>query len=181
MKQVILFVEGVDRCGKTQIAKELAKCISVPYFKASSEHDSYLSDKVNKRDAFLNQLRYADPRVFDVLKQTGYGLIFDRGFPSEFAYSKVMGRRTDMAMLEHMDNMWASIGARIILCRRTSYVGIVDDIDPEIDEVKLAALDAAYQEFACWTSCEVYQLNVDDENLDREVTEVVSFLQKSYD
>ena len=61
MKQQIVFFVGPDRCGKTEISKATSAAIGVPYFKASSEHDSFLSSKVTKREAFLNQLRYADP------------------------------------------------------------------------------------------------------------------------
>jgi hypothetical protein len=175
-RQVILFFVGPDMCGKTNIAHEVAKCVGVPYFKASSEHDSYLSSKVTRREAFLNQLRYADPRVFDVLKQTGYSLIFDRGFPCEAVYSKVMGRETDHVMLQHMDEMWASIDARVILCHRSSYADIVDDLDSNIRENTLQRLHDAYFEWAASSKCKVHKLNVDDEDLKREVLEVVEFI-----
>lgn len=164
-------------CGKTQIAQAVSKVLGVPYFKASSEHDSYLSSKVTKRDAFLNQLRYADPRVFDVLKQSGYGLVFDRGFPCEYAYSKVFNRDTDEKMLKHMDGMWSSIDARIVLCQRSSYEGIVDDLDAKINSKVLAKVHEAYEDFASWTRCKVFRLNVDDENLNREVLDIISYLQ----
>ena len=165
-------------CGKTQIAKEVSRRTGIPYFKATSEHDTYLSSKTTKREAFLNQLRYADPRVFDVLKQTGHSIIFDRGFPCEWVYSKVMGRDTDLSMLQHMDEMWASIDARIVVCYRTSYLGIVDDLDPKITSHMLDALSSEYMEFARnYTKCKVHLLCVDDEDLDREVTEVMRFLK----
>ena len=176
-KQTILFFVGPDMCGKTEIAKATSAAIGVPYFKASSEHDSFLSSKVTKREAFLNQLRYADPRVFDVLKQTGYGLIFDRGFPCEFAYSSVMNRETDLTMLRHMDEMWASIGAKIVLCyRKEGYRGIVDDLDPSIDSLQLQLIERAYRTFSTWTRCQMAELAVDDEDLAREVSEVRAFL-----
>jgi hypothetical protein len=177
-KQVILFFVGPDMCGKTQIAQELSRVIGVPYFKATSEHEDYLSSKVTKREEFLNQLRYADPRVFDVLNQTGYSMVFDRGFPCEAAYSKVMGRETDMTMLHHMDEMWASIDARIVFCYRSSYAGIVDDLDSNIDSVVLQGIHDAYLDFLSWTRCKVINLNVDDENLNREVMEIIEHLQR---
>jgi len=176
-KQTILFFVGPDMCGKTEISKATAKALGVPYFKASSEHDSFLSSRVSKREAFLNQLRYADPRVFDVLKQTGYGLIFDRGFPCEYAYSKVLGRETDMMMLAHMDEMWASIDARIILCRRMDYTHVVDDLDPTIRGETLQQIEDAYLDFFDWSRCKHLVLNVDDEDLGREVHDITTYLQ----
>lgn len=178
-KQLVLFFVGPDMCGKTQIAKELSKVIDVPYFKASSEHDSFLSSQTSKREAFLNQLRYADPRIFDVLKQTGYGLIFDRGFPCEWAYSRVFKRETDTSMLKHMDDMWSTIDARVIFCHRSSYEGIVDDLDPSITARVLENIHAEYEDFFVWSSCKHLKLNVDDENLEREINDIVQYLQET--
>lgn len=179
MTQHIVFFVGPDRCGKTEIAKATARRLDVPYFKASSEHDSYLSSKVTRREAFLNQLRYADPRVFDVLKQSGHSLIFDRGYPCEYAYARVFDRATDTKMLLHMDEMWASLGAVIVLCVRSTYEGIVDDLDPNIDASKLCEIHDAYDDFASWTKCRIMQLNVDDEDLEREVDDVLRFLTEN--
>lgn len=178
-KQLILFFVGPDMCGKTQIAQEVAKVTGIPYFKASSEHDSFLSSRVSKREAFLNQLRYADPRVFDVLKQTGYGLVFDRGFPCEYAYSRVFGRETDMTMLQHMDEMWSSIDARIIMCKRSDYTHIVDDLDPTVKGETLQKIEDAYYDFFDWSKCKNFILNVDDEDLRREVNDIINYLQET--
>lgn len=165
-------------CGKTEIARATATALRVPYFKASSEHESFLSSRVTRREAFLNQLRYADPRVFDVLKQTGYSLVFDRGFPCEAAYSRVLGRETDETMLSHMDEMWASIDAHIILCyRENGYAGIVDDLDPTIEATTLKEIEAAYFDFVRSTRCHVLRLPVDDEDLGREVSDIIKHLQ----
>lgn len=176
-RQIILFFVGPDMCGKTQIAKKLSSVINVPYFKASSEHDSFLTSKDAKD--FLNQLRYADPRVFDVLKQTRYSLIFDRGFPCEYAYSHVLKRETDLTMLKHMDEMWSSIDARIILCRRSDYTHIVDDLCSDITGEILGQIENAYHDFLKWSKCKSYILNVDDEDLEREVNTIIQYLQET--
>lgn len=175
-KQRIIMFIGCDRCGKTNIAHKLSTVTGMPVFKASSEHDAFLSCKTSKRELFLNQLRYADPRVFDILKQTGWSIIFDRGFPCEYAYSKVMGRETDQEMLRHMDEMWATLGTEIIWCQRKSYEGIADDIDPTMAGAKLQAIHDAYEEFAARTRCSVLRLNVDDEDLCREVNDILQFM-----
>jgi hypothetical protein len=177
-KQRVLMFCGPDMCGKTQIAKKLSEVTDIPYFKATSEHDSFISSRttMSKRDLFLNQLRYADPRVFDVLKQAGWSIIFDRAFPCEFAYSRAFGRETDVNMLRHMDEMWASIGATVVLCHRSSYKGIVDDLDPSIKEEALTRIHDHYMEFVRWTKCKVLLLNVDDEDLVREVNDILGFM-----
>lgn len=176
MKQTLLFFVGPDMTGKTQIAKETSRRIGVPYFKATSEHASFLSTRVSTSDQFLNQLRFADPRVLDILRQTGYSVIFDRGFPCEYAYSKVFGRETDIVMLKHLDDAYATLGAIVVFCHRSTYAGITDDLDPTIDQELLDRLHAAYEDFAGWTKCQLLRLNVDDECLDREVREVIEFI-----
>lgn len=172
MQKLVFFV-GPDMCGKTQIAKHVARYLRVPYFKASDEHNSYLS----KKDRFINQLRYADMRVFDVLKQTGQSVVFDRGYPCEWVYSQVFERETDMDVLKLEDESYASLGATIILCHRSSYAGIVDDIDPRIENHVLCELHDAYFDFAKWTKCRLLKVNVDDEDLERETREIVDFVR----
>lgn len=178
-KQLILFFVGPDMCGKTQIAQEVAKVTGVPYFKATSEHTSFLSSRVSKNDQFLNQLRFADPRVYDLLRQTKHSVVFDRGFPCEYVYSRVLGRETDMVMIKHMDEAWASLDARIIFCHRSKYDGIVDDLDPTINASALNELHVTYLDFLEFTKCKVLELNVDDEDLKREVTDILAYLQET--
>lgn len=176
VKQSVVMVVGPDMTGKSQIAKELARITLTPYYKASSEHDAFLSSRLSKNELFLNQLRYADPRVFDLFKQCSFNAIFDRAYPCERVYSEVFYRVTDDAMLEHLDQQWASIGTKVILCQRSSYEGITDDLDPTVGQETLQKLHVAYDAFASWTKCSVLKLNVDDENLEREVNECMKFM-----
>lgn len=174
--QRLVFFVGPDMCGKTQIAKEVSRRMGVPYFKATSEHTSFLSTRVSTSDQFLNQLRFADPRVLDILRQTGHSVVFDRGFPCEYAYSQVFGRETDLIMLKHVDEAYAALGAVVVFCHRSSYEGIKDDLDPTIGQELLDRLHAAYERFIGWTKCRFLLLNVDDEDLDREAREVTDFV-----
>jgi deoxyadenosine/deoxycytidine kinase len=175
-EQQIIFFCGPDRCGKTQIASALSDRIGVPYFKASSEHRSFLS-RDEKETLFLNQLHHADPRVLDLLSQTGHSVIFDRGFPCEWVYSQVFDRKTDVEFLSYMDEMWSKAGAKIVFCYRSSYEGIVDDIDPSINHAKLERIDSLYRRYLTdVTKCQHLMLNVDDEDLDREVSDVIKFI-----
>lgn len=176
--QKLVFFVGPDMCGKTEIAKEVSRKLRVPYFKATSEHTSFLSSRVSKNDQFLNQLRFADPRVLDILRQTGHSVVFDRGFPCEYAYSKVFSRETDLTMLKHIDEAYAALGAVIVFCHRSSYKDIKDNLDSSITELVLAKLHDVYKEFASWTKCRLLSLNVDDENLEREVFDVIDFVMR---
>lgn len=170
--QTIVMFCGADRCGKTNIARELSLVTGIPYFKARDEHATYLNDK----DAFVKQLRYADPRLCDFVRQTRQSVIMDRAYPCEWSYSKVMGRETDTVMLNKMDAAWATMDTRIVFCYRSSYEGIVDDLDPNITAPVLQALTNEYRNFSAATRCQKLWLNVDDENLNREVNEVLTFM-----
>ena len=173
MTQRIILFGGSDRCGKTEISQALARCLHVPVFKASTEHDTYL----NQKDKFKLQLQYADTRMVDFLQQTGHSVIFDRSYVCEWCYSKVFNRETDEACLRHVDDEMAKMGARVIICRRSSYEGISDDIDPKLNGEILQQLDDAYVEFSKWTKCKTLLLNVDDENLERELNDIMEWLQ----
>jgi hypothetical protein len=175
MKQQVIMIVGPDRCGKSEIAKELSQRTGMPYFKAQSEHESYLGGD-NK---FLMQLVYADPRAFDLAKQIGFSMIMDRAYPCEKVYSKVLNRETDEKALAIMDDCWASLETKIIICYRSSYKGIVDDLDSNIDETILEKLSDEYFEFSKWTKCDVMLLNVDDEDLDREVNDIMKWMERN--
>lgn len=173
MTQKIIILEGPDKVGKTHVAKALSKKLDIPYFKASNEHHAFLNDKKQ----FLNHLLYADPRVADLLSQTGHSVIFDRSYPSEYAYSRVFNRKTDMNMLSRVDESFAKLNAWIIVCHRTSYDGIIDDIDTSIESTTLSKIDSEYQSFLKWTTCKNKMLlNVDDEDLNRELDDIMFVL-----
>lgn len=172
--QQIIFFVGPDKTGKTNIAKALAQRLNIAYFKASSEHNSF----ANKRELFLNQLRYADMRVFDLIKQTNLSVIFDRGYPCEYVYSAVTNRETDHKMLRLEDDSYASLDAKIIFCYRTTYENLCDDIDPSINSEKLQELSDAYARFISeFTRCRTLKLCVDSENLEQQISTITKFLE----
>ena len=170
-QQIIIFV-GPDRCGKTEISQALSHILNIPRFKASSEHGSFL----NKQDLFVNQLRYADTRMVDFLLQTHHSVIYDRAFPCEKVYSEFYGRQTDLSVLEHVDNEMAYMGAKIIVCHRSSYENVIDDLDPKLKGENLQKIENGYRDFAKWSKCETLFLNVDDQNLVREIGDILDFL-----
>lgn len=173
MKQNIIFFVGADRCGKSNISKELSRQLSIPYFKASNEHRCFLSDE----KGFIKDLMYADPRVLDLLQQTGHSIIFDRGYSCEWVYSRDRNRETHDETTWFLDESYAKLGATIVFCYRSSYEGIVDDLDPTIDSKRLKRLDELYREFLGNSRCSVCYLCVDSENLESQVKEIREFLK----
>lgn len=172
MQKVIIF-EGPDRTGKSNIAQELSHRLFVPYFKNKDEVKNFLDSK----DYYVNVLRYADPYFISYLKQTGNSVIIDRHYPSEWVYSRVFKRKTDMKALRRTDEAMAALGAKIVICWRSSYANREDDDFPGvITEEKLQKIHDGYVRFRNWTKCESIWLNVDDEDLNREVNDVLNDL-----
>jgi hypothetical protein len=170
--QLILFVVGADMCGKTNIIQALSRHINVRSFKASDEHDTFL----NKQNKFINDLRYADTRTHDLLYQIGFSAIFDRGYPCERVYATFFNRETDHKMLSYVDECYAKLGALVLICTRKSFENISDDLDLRLSGKSLQKIADLYQDFARWTKCKSYTLYVDDENLNRELDEICSWL-----
>ena len=171
----IIVIDSVDMTGKTEIAHALAKASGYTYFKNDAERKEFGTGS----NYFVNVLRYGLTYFLSFLRQSKQGVIFDRCYPSEYVYAKAFNRETDWEVLRECDKEFARLGAVIIIPYRTSYEGIVDDSHPElIDSKRLAELERFYHDFATWTTVPVFWLNVDDENLEREIRDITGFLAK---
>lgn len=172
MQRIIIF-DGPDMCGKTNMAKALSKFTGIKYFKNELEHTYFDSPNTSY---FRNAAKYIDSYMSHFLKTTRLSVIFDRAWPSEYCYPRVFGRRRSMKTLKELDKRWSQLNTFIIIPVRSSYEGIVDDRHPTITQEKLEHLDSMYREFAEWTQCKTLLLNVDDEDLCRELLEIVDFV-----
>jgi len=173
--QTIIIFEGPDQCGKTEIGNKLSKILNIPYFKNDSERQGFKDDK----DYFINMLRYSDPFFLSYLRQSKADVILDRSFPSEYVYSKAFGRETDIEALKWVDEQYSRLNALIIVCYRTKYT-MDDDLCPErLNAKKLEEIDSLYREFSnTFTKCKVMFLNVDDENITREIGDIIKFMKE---
>jgi len=169
---MLLVLEGCDRCGKTEIAKELSSQLCIPSFKNTGEWKTDLSDP----SYFKNLLLYGGTFLIDFILQTKPKAIFDRYYPSEWVYSRAFNRETDNEILGKIDEKFAEAGGKIIICRRKSYDGIQDDLHAYVDSKVLERLDKLYDEFTNWTKCEVLTIWVDDEDLVREIKEIKEWI-----
>lgn len=169
-KQLVVIYDGPDACGKTHMAQELARRTGVAYFKNQDEHRYFLKDP----DYFVHAIRYVDTYFTSYLESSGVSVILDRAWPSEFVYSHVLGRKTDMGLLRELDDRHAALGTRLIIPYRTSYSRIRDDYKQVTDNIQ--RIHDRYMELAAWTKCDRLLLNVDDEDLDRETSETLAFL-----
>ena len=166
---------GPDMTGKSNIAAELSKRINVPVFKNSGEWKTQLGSE----DYFLNLLRFGGPFLMDFMKQTNIDVILDRFYPCELVYSQAFNRSTDMNAISWMDNEFFTAGGKFVICLKKSYAGLVDDVFPDqLPTEKLMQLDELYKDFYNFTQCESMILYTDDLNLDRQVSDILSFLKK---
>lgn len=169
----IIIIDGPDMCGKTQIATEIARRFGYHYFKNSHERVEFGKDS----DYFAKTLKYGLTYFIDFLAQTDVKVIFDRCHPSEFVYSRIFERATDEQSLEWCDSALARTGASVIIPFRTDYASVVDDSHPElVHSATLKKLHEMYVQFTLWTKIPTFWLNVDDENLEREIRDVALVL-----
>lgn len=171
-QHVVLFV-GPDMSGKTNIAQELSRQTSIPYFKNDTDKKQFL----NPKEYFTNTIRYAEPFFTSYLKQTKSSVLLDRGYPCEWVYSKAFGRETDIEAIARTDHAYGELNAKIVVCVRSEYGNIVDDTFPDhLDGQKLNSIRELYRSFANFTVCDVMWLIVDDEDLQKQVDQVKKFI-----
>lgn len=171
-KQSVVVFEGPDGCGKTHISQALSNLTGIPYFKNKDEWKNFIDDPAY----FVNALTYGDPYFLSYLEQTQASVIIDRWYPSEWVYSRVFGRPTDLRVLRAIDQRAAQLGVKIVMPHRTSYTGVVDQFADVVTPTVLDRVAVEYREFASWTECKTFFLNVDDEDIERELAEVKQFL-----
>ena len=104
----------------------------------------------------------------------------DRWYPSEWVYPRVFHRETDHDALEKIDKFVSKLNTIIVIPYRTSYEGVKDQFE-SITERRMIDIDMMYKYFAAWTKCKFMRLNVDDENLEREVNEILNFMEEVYE
>lgn len=173
-RQRIIIFEGPDGCGKTNIAAALSRRLGIQVFKNDQEWSHF--GAANASEYFRLTAQYSYPFALSLIRQTGLSVIFDRAHPSEWAYSRAFDRQRCDDLIAHGDELCAALGAKIIIPLRSDYSKVQDEygVMPE----HLRNLDGLYREYAkSVTKCQTLLLNVDDENLDREISEIMNFLE----
>ncbi len=167
---------GPDMTGKSNIAAALSEKLAVPVFKNTSEWKTQLDSE----DYFLNLLRFGGPFLMDFMKQTDVSVILDRFYPCELVYAEAFGRETDTDAISWMDKEFSAAGGKFVICLKKDYSNLVDDVFPdELPPEKLKQLDSLYRTFCKNTSCDSLILYTDDHDLDRQVGDILQFLDKN--
>lgn len=168
-KQQIIIFEGHDMSGKTTIAKQLSAKLNIPYFKH------------NKNGAWWDpivSLLYSSEPILQLIEQTGMNIIIDRFHGSEYAYSKAFNRQSLPEIVQKIDNRFAEMNAKIIICEKDSIAYQEDDghIAP-VD--KYDSIKEAYRDFARHSACDVLILDTTTETLDLQIEQICQFCMKS--
>lgn len=167
----IIIMEGADVTGKSEIGSALANQFGLAYFKNLAEHQSF-SDLTFSQTAFV-EANY----LLCLLKQVEIkenGIVLDRHIPSEYVYSKVFERETNEDEIWEIDRQLAELGAVIVYCYKDEYKDFDDEV---IKFERIEQLKDTYQEYFNKTNMPVLQLNTTDENLERELNEIIPFLK----
>ena len=170
MQKVIIF-DSPDGTGKTNIAQALSAKLNIPYFKYPAEHAFW------KADLFATALEFDQKFMASYLYQTKSNLVWDRAYPSEWVYSQVFKRQTSFGTLRDIDNIYALLGAWIVVPLRTDYSNSRED--DLVTNQQLAYLHDKYNEFCDeWTSCNTLRIYVDtfSNNLNSEITALIDHL-----
>ena len=164
--QKIIILTGHDCSGKTTIAKELSRSIHVPYFQNTLTKE-YLK---KGREYLVNAMRFDQDYILQFLEQTGYSVIFDRAYESEWVYSRVMNYITDERKIWDIDRKFAVMNAHMVICHKD--LRNYQDDTFSVEDGGYRARDY-YFDFHKLTLCRSLLLNTDDENLDKQITTIM--------
>jgi hypothetical protein len=156
-KQRVLCVCGSDMQGKSTLVTQISKLSNICSYKAKNEQ----LDFVSSQNKFLQHLYWSDTRQLDLLEQTKFSMIMDRGWPCEWVYSRFYNRITDDEQLFKNDARYAALGTNIVFCYRTSYDGLQDDLDSNLTGENLQKIHNLYEEFLKLTKCKVTRVCLD--------------------
>lgn len=167
-KQTIIILEGHDMVGKTSIGEELSEMLNIPLFKCA---------KHNQWHDQLIDLIYAGETLTQFLEQTKTSVIFDRLFPSEFAYAKAYDRPTSYKKIMDIDSRYAKMNAKIIIFYKNS--DCYEDDDTGLIKTEMYEnIHNAFVEFSNLSECDVLLLNTSDKNLGKQLEKIISFINK---
>jgi thymidylate kinase len=170
---MIIFIEGPDGTGKSNIAEALADKYEMKVYKNDAEFRLYNEDSTNK---FINLLRYSGPAEYHMTKLLSPDIIFDRNYISEYAYSKAFNRETDLSLIKAFDSLYSKLNSMVIYCYKEEYKNYEDDF---IDLEKISEIDSAYRlYFDSINTLPIYMIDTTNENLPEQVRLLSAFVEK---
>lgn len=165
----IVFI-GPDKSGKTTIAKELSQRLNWTYFKNTNEASLF------KENNHLQNFKINGPYLLNLLKSGVKNIIFDRGIPCEYAYSKAYNRETDEQLIFSLDEEYAKLDTLIIYVDRLDYKKELFD-EKIIDFENIKNIESHYQYFLNKTKCKFVHITTIGDNYDFQISYILAFIE----
>ena len=170
MPKTLLIIEGPDNCGKTNIASLLSNILKIPVYKSGREVDAF-----NEIDAQYNILKWGVYEQLKMIETYGGGIIFDRFFPSEFVYSRVYNRKSDIELIKKYDKELNKLGGKIIFLDKE----VMDGEDDLIKEEKYQKIREQYEIYKNEiTSCSHITIDTSDRNTQKQLSKLLPFIYR---
>jgi thymidylate kinase len=167
---VLIIFEGPDGCGKTNIAQGVSERLGVPVYKSGKEPELFYEPE----GQYLS-LKWANYEMIKLLEVTGTSVIFDRFFPSEWVYSQVFNRKTDLDLVKKYDKWWSSLNGIIIWLDKPT----MDVEDELIPSSKYNEIRMKYFEYMQTTQCHLLYLDTTDHDLHAQVDSICDFIKET--
>jgi len=140
MNQQVIIFEGHDRSGKSTIAKALGEELGIPIYKAQRDKHWW--------DPMVN-ISYFTEGITQFIEQTGISVILDRWMPSDYMYSKLFDRDISYRKIFELDERFAKMNAKLIICYKDPDKYIVDTEDFEFVKPEMyTEMTRLYHEYA---------------------------------
>ena len=159
-----IIIDGHDKSGKSTIARALSTALAIPVFKRTNVKFSY---------DFAIDLLYSVEGYCQFLEQTHYKVIFDRLYPSEYAYGITYKRNIMLEKILELDKRFAKLETVIIICEKSKKEYETDEL---IEIEKYDELKFLFNQFLNMTSCKSLHLNTDNQNIKLQLKTILSWL-----
>lgn len=158
---MFIIVSGVDKVGKTTVAKEVSNIFSIPYIKFVGPTTIKTNDPlIWARDTII--FHESILRLLEKLynQHSGVNAVLDRFYPDEIVYSKVFRNVNLFESYKEIDIRFARIRTVMVYIWPPDY-NILCERWKEENKVAIEKVDAlvnGFNEFINYTSLPVYEM-----------------------
>ena len=158
---MLIIISGVDRVGKTTVAKEISNVFGIPYVKFSGPAKLKVGDPLLwARDTIIfheSILRLLENLYEQKCEVTA---VIDRFYPDEIVYSKVI-RNVDLYdAYRDIDERFANIGTKMVYVCPPDHNVLYErwKMEDKVDIRHVNSLINRFDEFNSFTKLYVYEL-----------------------
>jgi len=173
MSNKIFIFEGHDQSGKSSISKELSTRLNIPIFKIERE---------NKWWDPVIDLCYRTEAIVQFMEQVETDVILDRWVASEYMYSRLFNRPTNMEKIFELNRRMTELGAITVYCHKQPWAYTIDPKDGDLFDVsKYTEMKALYDNFFLNSPSNLVDIDTTDADLETQITLITSSIHKHED